>query len=342
MLIAAATTLASSLASNALRWFLLFELALLAGSAPFWLLAGAIEVRRGGFSNLKDNLGRLLWRRGPRPLQCPTIGGADTAQATPLRTEESTQQDSGNGPPVVRSAGDTSETPGDVFTAPDALRPPEPPLTDSETGDARERRISQAKAQRLLREALPALSSLPDGHYYAFEALVTEEAGAIDQLLVGLDGVTVVHARPESGYVLRRADGALLFSTDAVPEYEAGRVRGNFTEFDEDLDDLLEAQAADVRTKLRDPGAPVFTLLCFPNAQALTSEGGATGFVSVLDLIEVVSYQGDAAPEGGPQDHALTPKFVDELARAVGTTYARDPWLLPSGPAPGPFANGGP
>ena len=93
-----------------------------------------------------------------------------------------------------------------------------------------------------------------------------------------------------------------------------------------------------------DPSAPFFTLLCFPNAQALTSEGGPSGFVSVLDLIEVVSYQGSypsgPAPEGETRAHALTPERVDELARAVGEAYARDPWLLPSGPAPGPFRGG--
>jgi hypothetical protein len=341
-LIVAATTLASSLASNALRWFLLFELALLAGSAPFWLLAGAIEVRRGNVSNLKDTLGRLLWRRDPRPVQRPTIGGTDTTQAPPSRAEARAQQEAGNGPPVAQPARNTSETPGEISITPHPFGPPDLPPTESESGDVRERRISQAKAQRLLREALPALSTLPESHYYAFEGLITEEAGAIDQLVIGLDGVTVVHARPEPGYVLRRADGSLLFSTDAIPDYGAGSVRGNFAEFDEDLDELIESQAADLQTTLPDPGAPVFTLLCFPNAQALTSEGGATGFVSVLDLVEVVSYQGDAAPEGVARGNALTPELVDQLARAVGAAYARDPWLLPSGPAPGPFVNGGP
>jgi len=349
MVVAPALSLAFALASGVLRWFLLFELALLAGSAPFWVLAGALEVRRGGFSNLRATLGRRQGRRGPRP----TIGGmwvAGVTEASPAHGGEQAEEaapaglprDAETTLPGAPTPGVASDPATDFSLTPQPHNSLDHPQGEARAGDLRGRRVSQAKAQRLLREALPALSSMPDGNYYAFEGLITEEAGAIDQLVVGLDGVTVIHARPEPGYVLRRADRTLVFSTDAVPDYEGGRVRGNFAEFDEDLDELIEAQVLDVQAKL--PSAPFFTLLCFPNAQALTSEGGPSGFVSVLDLVEVVSYQDSypsgPAPEGETRAHALTPGRVDELAHAVGEAYARDPWLLPSGPAPGPFRGG--
>jgi hypothetical protein len=342
-------SLVFALASGVLRWFLLFELALLAGSAPFWVLAGAIEVRRGGLSNLRTSLGRRPWRRDPWPtitgildasaMKAPPAHGGERAADT---AAADLPRDSDTALPGGQAAGAASAPPTDFSQAPPPQVGPDQPQGEARARDPRGRRASQAKAQRILREALPALSALPDGRYYAFEALITEEDGAIDQLLIGLDGLTVIHARPEPGYVLRRADGTLVFSTDAVPDYRGGRVRGNFAEFDDDLDELVEAQVLDVQTKLPVADAPFFTLLCFPNAQALASEGGPAGFVSVLDLVEVVSYQGAAAPdEGSPRDHALTPDRARDLARAVGEAYARDPWLLPSGHAPGPFREEG-
>ncbi len=205
-------------------------------------------------------------------------------------------------------------------------------------------RIAHAEGRERVRSAIRPLAR--EG-YYAFEDLLTDEAGAVDQLLVGPNGVHAVVVRSDRGAVWRRHSerryyldpygGAIDAATGAT--IYAGRP------FEEDLEQVVAALTADLRRKLFGGGGPVFHQLCFTEAQLAFGADPDCPHGGTPPDLTTVWHMADKAlggrylvvdpeaaePAAGrdPEPLRYDPEEVEDLARVVAGIYDRRPWLAP-------------
>ena len=170
---------------------------------------------------------------------------------------------------------------------------------------ARERRIACDERREHVRLALR--SAAVHG-FYAFEGLMTEEAGMIDFLAVGPLGTCVVVVRDEKGNVTADVDGTLYLDGQRF-EDDPLRQAGDL--------------AADVNVKLEGTGAHCYDVICFTQADLyyLGDDPDAVlkGVCPTWDL--PLSFS-DA-----PREH--TPADVAEMADRVREVYGRPPFVVP-------------
>ena len=174
--------------------------------------------------------------------------------------------------------------------------------------DKREQRINRQTDYERVRSALRA------GAYhgcYVFDALMTDEAGLLDYLVVGTHGITAIVVRDEHG--------------DVQPDRQTGELTIIRSPFEDDprrqVADLLE----DVERKLSRTDVPTFRLICFTHAEVkLVGDPEADkGLCQTWGL-----------PRLFEEDHEefLDSAEVDELARAIESIYARPPFVRPGEP----------
>jgi hypothetical protein len=215
--------------------------------------------------------------------------------------------------------------------------------------ETRRRRIAHAEGRERVRSAIRPLAR--EG-YYAFEDLLTDEAGAVDQLLVGPNGVYAVVVRSDRGAVWRRhserryyldPSGGAIDAAIGATIYSAGRP------FEEDLEQVVAALTADLRRKLfgggEPGGGPVFHQLCFTEAQLAFGADPDCPHGGTPPDLTMVWHMADkalggrylvVAPEApepvarrDPGPLRYDPEEVEDLARAVAGIYDRRPWLAP-------------
>ena len=191
--------------------------------------------------------------------------------------------------------------------------------------EAKRRRINEANAREKVRAALTPLA---DEGYFAFELLTTEEAGIIDQLVVGRTSVTLVVVMAQEGLVWEdEGTGRLLWGRQSRTDPATGRTRWWGEPFEEDPHQVINAMREDAQRRIFGGPGPVWGHLCFTEAELGEREDGAdpAGAVSVWDLAERIP-RGPAPVEG--QEY-FDPDEVAELARKVRDAYGREPWLKP-------------
>jgi hypothetical protein len=191
--------------------------------------------------------------------------------------------------------------------------------------EAKRQRIKEANAREKVRAALTPLA---DEGYFAFELLTTEEAGTIDQLVVGPTSVTLVVVMAQEGLVWEdEGTGRLLWGRQSRTDPATGRTRWWGEPFEEDPHQVINAMREDVQQRIFGGPRPVWGHLCFTEAELGEREDGAdpTGAVSVWDLAGRIP-QGPAPAEG--QEY-FDPGEVADLARRVRDAYGREPWLKP-------------
>ena len=191
--------------------------------------------------------------------------------------------------------------------------------------EAKRRRINGAVGREKVRAALAPLA---DEGYFAFELLFTEEAGTIDQLVVGPTSVTLVVVMSHEGLVWEdEGTGRLLRGTSGRTDPATGRTRWWGEPFEEDPYQVINAMREDAQRRVFGGPGPVWGHLCFTEAELGERGDGAdpTGAVSVWDLAERIP-QGPAPVE---DQEYFDPDEVADLARRVRDAYGREPWLRP-------------
>ncbi len=210
--------------------------------------------------------------------------------------------------------------------------------------ETRRRRIAHAERRERVRSAIGPLAR--EG-YYAFEDLLTDEAGAVDQLLVGPNGVHAVVVRSDRGAVWRRHSERRYYldPSGGTTEAATGATIYSGRPFEEDLEQMVVALTADLRRKLFGGVGPVFHQLCFTEAQlAFGADPDCPHGGTPPDLTTVWHMADKAlggryvvvdreAPEPAaardPEPLHYDPEEVEDLARAVAGIYDRRPWLAP-------------
>ena len=173
--------------------------------------------------------------------------------------------------------------------------------------DKREQRINRQTDYERVRSALRAGAA---NGCYVFDALMTDEAGLLDYLVVGPYGISAIVVRSERGDVKADPDTHELLIIRAPFADDPRR----------QVTDLLD----DVARKLARQDIPIFFRMCFTRAEIKDSgnpeaEKGLCqtwGLPKMFEDIEAV----------------LEPEDVDELARAIESIYARPPFVRPGQP----------
>jgi hypothetical protein len=211
--------------------------------------------------------------------------------------------------------------------------------------ETRRRRIAHAEGRERVRSAIRPLAR--EG-YYAFEDLLTDEAGAVDQLLVGPNGVHAVVVRSDRGAVWQRHSERRYYLDPSGGAIDAatGATIYSSRPFEEDLEQVVAALSADLRRKLFGGGGPVFHQLCFTEAQlAFGADPDCPHGGTPPDLTTVWHMADKAlggrylvvdreAPEPAaardPEPLRYDPEELEDLARAVAGIYDHRPWLAPA------------
>ena len=173
--------------------------------------------------------------------------------------------------------------------------------------DKREQRINRQTDYERVRSALRA-----GAHHgcYVFDALMTDEAGLLDYLVVGPYGISAVIVRSEHG--------------DVQPDSQTGELTIIRSPFEDDprrqANDLLE----DVARKLERQDIPIFFLICFTRAEIKDSGDPEAdrGLYQTWGLPKIFE----------DREEVLEPEDVDELARSIESIYARPPFVRPGEP----------
>lgn len=173
--------------------------------------------------------------------------------------------------------------------------------------DKREQRINRQTDYERVRSALRAGAA---NGCYVFDALMTDEAGLLDYLVVGTYGITAIVVRGEHGDL--RVD----------PEtHELHIIRSPFADDPRrQVMDLLE----DVARKLSRTDVPIFFAMCFTRAEFQYSDNpeAERGIYQTWGLPRMFE----------DREEVLESEDVDELARSIESIYARPPFVRPGEP----------
>lgn len=173
--------------------------------------------------------------------------------------------------------------------------------------DKREQRINRQTDYERVRSALRAGAA---NGCYVFDALMTDESGLLDYLIVGPDGVTAVVVRDEHGDVKADPD-----------THELHIIR---SPFEDDPRRQVKDQLEDVERRLNRTDVPTFRLICFTRAE-IKDSGNPEADRGL--------YQTWGVPKiFGEEEEVLNPEDVDELARSIESIYARPPFVRPGEP----------
>lgn len=173
--------------------------------------------------------------------------------------------------------------------------------------DKREQRINRQTDYERVRSALRAGAA---NGCYVFDALMTDEAGLLDYLVVGPYGISAIIVRSEHG--------------DVQPNSQTGELTIIRSPFEDDprrqANDLLE----DVARKLARQDIPIFFLICFTRAEIKDSGDPEAdrGLYQTWGLPKIFE----------DREEVLEPEDVDELARSIESIYARPPFVRPGEP----------
>ena len=173
--------------------------------------------------------------------------------------------------------------------------------------DKREQRINRQTDYERVRSALRA--GAVNG-CYVFDALMTDEAGLLDYLVVGPYGI--------SGIVVRGEHGDVKADPDT---HELLIIRSPFAD---DPRRQVNDQMEDVERHLCRPDIPTFVLICFTRAEIQDSGNPEAnrGLYQTWGLPR--TFEG--------REEVLDPEQVDDLARAIESIYARPPFVRPGEP----------
>ncbi len=281
-------------------------------------------------------------RRSGSPLgawQMPALaGGHEAAGAT--RPEPARAVAAGSGPTEPRKLRWSRRPPGYPF----------PTYGTTEWHEAaarfRERRIDAGLGRTKLRAAVSGLG--PRG-FYAFEDLNTDEAGPLDQVLVGPHGVFILTLMPHRGHVWADMhENVILWGPEPPANTDEPGAPNPPTArpFEEHFYELRKELADDVHRKIMPPGVFVNHYLCFTEAELHrdAAGNGPPAAVSVWDLARVIVPAGEEADAYDPLDERyddadtppgaeglIRPEHVDVYADAIVRAYSRRPWLVPEG-----------
>jgi hypothetical protein len=168
----------------------------------------------------------------------------------------------------------------------------------------REERIARDERREQVRSALRSAEG-----YWFFENLTTDEAGAMDFLGAGPDGLVVIVVRDEQGKVTAAPPDDLYL--DGRPFADDPRRQAR-----ELVEDVLEKLEAHGRTD------GLYSVICFPRGE-LFYVGDDKGVLhSVCNVWGLSDMLAEAVPE-------RTPSEVAGLARFVQEVYGRPPFIVP-------------
>lgn len=226
--------------------------------------------------------------------------------------------------PINPSQDAPAEHPGDgarlTFFAGQSPRPSSDPSVE-----ARRRRIDAARGREQVRAAL---SMLADAGFFVFEDVVTAEAGAVDQLVVGPTGVHPVLVLPHRGYVFWDDSGRLAWSKrKATPDTPDSPGTYYQARWDENPEEIMDALRKDLAHEVIHKGVGSIPVYCFTEATILAPDDleGPTQATSPFDVVRLLR---DTDPE--PHGY-LRPDgpHIREIARLVARNYKRLPWAVP-------------
>lgn len=178
--------------------------------------------------------------------------------------------------------------------------------------NSRERRIERDRRHEHVRVALRGAAAAHG--MYVFEALMSEEAGQMDFLAVGPDGLTVVVVREDEGDV-----------TDMPPQ----KLFINDRPFEDDPRRQAWELVDEVNLRF-DDRFEVFDVICFTNArlwlcddEPVQQEQDVSNICTTWGLLNTV------AP--AEEDSRLTPADVADLADTIRVSYGKPPFAVPKG-----------
>lgn len=173
--------------------------------------------------------------------------------------------------------------------------------------DKREQRINRQTDYERVRSALRAGAA---NGCYVFDALMTDEAGLLDYLVVGPDGISAIVVRSEHGDVKADPD-----------THELSIIR---SPFEDDPRRQVKDQLEDVERKLSRTDVPTFFVMCFTRAEIQDSGNPEAnrGLYQTWGLPKIFK----------EKEAVLGPEDVDDLARSIESIYARPPFVRPGEP----------
>lgn len=180
--------------------------------------------------------------------------------------------------------------------------------------DARERRIARDEDSERVRSALRAGAR---HGFYVFDNLMTDEAGMLDYLTVGPEGITAIVVRGEHG--------------DVQADPETGDLHIIREPFKDDPRKQAIEQHRDVAGRMPD-FVPAYFLVCFTRAEIKIGGNPEAhrGLYHTWNLHKI--FQNEVP--------VMNEATVTEIAKGVENIYSRPPFVRPAEPYGGSTIKG--